>query len=144
MDLKIVQDVIELMKTHRLAEIDIEQDGRRVRVVQAHAPVQAVHAFAPAPAPAAPSADAPPEPDAGPTIDSPLVGTFYRAPSPESPAFVKAGDEVEEGTVLCIVEAMKVMNEIKAELKARVVEVLVENGHPVEFGQPLFRIVPLG
>jgi len=75
-------------------------------------------------------------------VTSPMVGTFYRSPSPESPLFVKEGDEVTEDSVLCIIEAMKLMNEIKAETRGRIVKVLVENGMPVEFGQPLFAIVP--
>jgi acetyl-CoA carboxylase biotin carboxyl carrier protein len=79
----------------------------------------------------------------GRTVNSPMVGTFYRAPAPEAPPFVDTGSEVIEDTVLCIVEAMKIMNEIKAECRGKVAEVLVENGQPVEYGQPLFRIVPL-
>lgn len=76
------------------------------------------------------------------TVNSPMVGTFYRAPAPEAPPFVKVGDGVEPDTIVCILEAMKVMNEIKAEVRGRITEVLIENAQPVEFGQPLFRVEP--
>jgi acetyl-CoA carboxylase biotin carboxyl carrier protein len=103
---------------------------------------------APFPMPAQPAAQAhtpPPEParqpvDESKLIKSPMVGTFYTAPSPESPAFVKVGDTVTPDTVVCILEAMKVMNEIKAELSGRIAAVLVENGDSIEYGQPLFRV----
>lgn len=77
---------------------------------------------------------------AGKTINSPMVGTFYSAPSPESPSFVKVGDKISEDSVVCIIEAMKVMNEIKAEISGTIAEVLVQNGESVEYGQPLFRV----
>jgi acetyl-CoA carboxylase biotin carboxyl carrier protein len=101
-----------------------------VPVAQVAAPAQA-----PVPAVAAPAAEKP-----GHVITSPFVGTFYRAPSPEQPSFVEVGTQVKKGQVLCIIEAMKLMNEIESELEGRVVEVLAENGQPVEFGQPLFRL----
>jgi acetyl-CoA carboxylase biotin carboxyl carrier protein len=105
------------------------------------APVAAAPAAAPAPAAAAPAAakaaDKP-----GHVVTAPLVGTFYRAPSPESPPFVEVGAIVKKGQVLCIVEAMKLMNEIEADVGGRVAEILVQNATPVEFGQPLFRIEP--
>jgi acetyl-CoA carboxylase biotin carboxyl carrier protein len=81
------------------------------------------------------------EEDNSTTINSPMVGTFYRAPSPDSPPYVEKDDEFNEETVLCIVEAMKVMNEIKAECKGKIADILVENGQPVQFGQPLFRVL---
>ena len=100
-------------------------------------------AAAPASAVPAPVAEAPaPEAPAGEEIASPMVGTFYRKSSPESPAFVEVGDTVSEGQTLCIIEAMKVMNEIKAEKSGVITEILVENAKPVEFGQPLFKIKP--
>ncbi len=100
-------------------------------------------AHAPAAAPAAPAA-APPksEPKPGTVVTSPFVGTFYRAPSPESPPFVDVGTVVKKGQVLCIVEAMKLMNEIEAEVAGKIAEILVQNATPVEFGQALFRIEP--
>ena len=76
------------------------------------------------------------------TIDSPMVGTFFRSPSPETDPYVEVGGNVGEGTILCIVEAMKIMNEIKAETRGEIIEILVENGQPVEYGQPMFRIIP--
>jgi acetyl-CoA carboxylase biotin carboxyl carrier protein len=158
MDLETLREVIALLKQHGLAEIDLEEDGRRLRVVAppepaapAFIPIFGANAPASAP-PAAPTSSPAPatapdpaaEPPRGPTINSPIVGTFYRAPSPDSPPYIEDGDEFDEETVLCIVEAMKVMNEIKAETKGRLIEALVENGQPVEFGQPLFRIETSG
>jgi acetyl-CoA carboxylase biotin carboxyl carrier protein len=99
---------------------------------------------APAPAPASAAAAAPAKPAEKPghVITSPFVGTFYRTPAPDQPPFVEVGSVVKKGQVLCIVEAMKLMNEIEAEMAGRVAEILVENGQPVEFGQALFRIEP--
>ena len=106
-------------------------------VVPAPAPVVAA---APVPAPAAAAAPAAEKP--GHVVTSPFVGTFYRTPAPDQPAFVEAGSVVKKGQVLCIIEAMKLMNEIEADVAGRVAEILVENGQPVEFGQALFRIEP--
>lgn len=153
MNLDEIRELIRLMRENNLAEVDLESEGRKIRLVSAHAAPVAIPAPTyypaplPGPLPAAPSAaDAPAEePPAASNLQvirSPLVGTFYRAPSPESPAYVKEGSDVNDDSVLCIIEAMKVMNEIKAETRGRIVEVLVENGHPVEFGQPLFRLEP--
>jgi len=156
MKLEELRELIRLMKDNQIAEIDLEEEGKRVRVVSQQAQpagmtfttmshpmmasgqnFQPEHSSAPAPAPALD-----PPKKIGVTVDSPIVGTFYAAPTPESPPFVREGDEVEEGALLCIVEAMKVMNEIRAELTGKIVEILAENGHPVEFGQPLFRVLP--
>jgi acetyl-CoA carboxylase biotin carboxyl carrier protein len=102
-----------------------------------------VHHQAPAaPAPAAAKAAAPAA-EAGKAIKSPLVGTFYKSPSPDAPAYVKVGDTVKPDTTLCILEAMKVMNEVKAEVSGVITEILCENGQPVEYDQPLFRYRPL-
>ncbi|HEY0095062.1 MAG TPA: acetyl-CoA carboxylase biotin carboxyl carrier protein, partial [Archangium sp.] len=106
----------------------------------ASSPRAATHS--PAAAPAAP-APAKPAEKAGQLITSPFVGTFYRTPAPDQPAFVDVGAVVKKGQVLCIVEAMKLMNEIEAEVSGRVAEILVQNGQPVEFGQALFRIEPV-
>jgi acetyl-CoA carboxylase biotin carboxyl carrier protein len=112
------------------------------------APVPAPLAHVASPAPsaaagaAAPKAEAKPADKPGTLVSSPFVGTFYRAPSPDSPAFVEVGQKVKKGQVLCIVEAMKLMNEIEAEVDGTVAEILVQNATPVEFGEPLFRIVP--
>ena len=108
----------------------------------AAAPVIAAAAPASAPAPAAEGAAA--VPDKLTVVTSPLVGTFYRSPSPDDPPFTEVGQRVEKGQVLCIVEAMKLMNQIKAELSGRLVEVLAKNGQAVEFDQPLFRLDPSG
>jgi acetyl-CoA carboxylase biotin carboxyl carrier protein len=102
----------------------------------------AVHHHAPAPA-AAPAAAAPAAEKPGHSVTSPFVGTFYRTPAPDQPAFVDVGSVVKKGQVLCIIEAMKLMNEIEADVAGRVAEILVENGQPVEFGQALFRIEPV-
>jgi acetyl-CoA carboxylase biotin carboxyl carrier protein len=102
--------------------------------------IQPPPAAAPAAAPAAPKAAAP---DNTFTVNSPFVGTFYRSPSPETPAFVEVGSLVQKGQVLCIVEAMKLMNEIEAERPGRLVDVLIQNGSPVEYGEPLFRFEPV-
>jgi acetyl-CoA carboxylase biotin carboxyl carrier protein len=142
-----VDQVVELAVRHNLAEIEVEAAGTRIRVVREHAPV------APAPraevAAAVPAPLQQPAPDAAEStahllpVEAPMVGTFYRAPKPDAPPFVTEGDVVKEGQVLCIVEAMKLMNEIEAKTAGRIVKVVVENGQPVEFGQPLFLMEPL-
>lgn len=147
MKLEEIRELIALMKENQIAEIDLEQDGERLRVVATQNPVvtrmvaETAQVVDVSPAAAAiPVAEEPPAAPDGETIDCPIVGTFYRAPSPENPAYVEEGDDFDEETVLCIVEAMKVMNEIKAEKKGKILEILIENGQPVEFGQPLFRV----
>lgn len=155
MNLDEIRELITLMKENQIAEIDLEHEGERLRVVSALVPATGdlglVNAAGQQPARIPPPATEVPElvpeveaaaDDNTVTVNSPIVGTFYRSPSPDSPAFVEEGDEFDEETVLCIVEAMKVMNEIKAELKGKIIELLVENGQPVEFGQPLFRVMP--
>ena len=135
----------ELMEQKDLFEVEIEEDGRRVHVVRG-AP-RAVPAAAPAPgAPAgtAPAAEGAAAASRGVEITSPMVGSFYRAPGPDAAPFVEVGDRITKNTVVCIVEAMKVMNEIKAEVEGEILEILVQNGEPVEFGQPLFLVRPAG
>lgn len=139
------------MKRSELTEFEFEEDGFKLRLsrqsTQPSAPiVQAVAQPAPiAPAPAAvvaPSAtpsEAKAEDPNVETIKSPMVGTFYQAPSPESPNFVEVGSKVNADSVVCIIEAMKVMNEIQAEIKGTITEILVENGDAIEYGQPLFK-----
>lgn len=150
-DLKKLEKLIGLMADNDLTEIELDDGTEKVQLKRGNpdAPVQVVapptHQAAPAPAPAEPASagGAPaPEPAAakGPTIDSPMVGTFYSASNPDSPPFVKPGDSVTADTVVCIVEAMKVFNEIKAEKAGKVKTVLVENGDAVEFGQALFEL----
>jgi acetyl-CoA carboxylase biotin carboxyl carrier protein len=145
-DVRRVRRLVALMNEHDLSEIDLRQGNQRVRLRRgADQPVFAAtpsYAPAPAPAPAAPSASgpAPAAAPAGKTINSPMVGTFYLSSSPDAAAFVKIGDQVGPDTTICIIEAMKVFNEIPAETSGKITAVLVENGAPVEFGQPLFRI----
>ena len=154
MDLKAIKQVVELMKRSELSEFELEEEGFKLRltrkgseapqVIQAVAPVaapaaQPLASAAPAAAPAA-SESAPAENPNLSTITSPMVGTFYAAASPDSPSFVKVGQKTDADTVVCIIEAMKVMNEIQAELSGTIVECLVENGQAVEYGQPLFKV----
>lgn len=152
MDLKEIRAVIDLMSKNKLAEFELEKENFKIKIKKsvdgspqisyAPAPVAAsAPALAPATQAAAPAvAPAPAADDNAITINSPMVGTFYRAPSPDSPPFVDVGSKVTPDTVVCIVEAMKVMNEIKAETSGVISEVLLESGKPAEFGQALFKI----
>jgi acetyl-CoA carboxylase biotin carboxyl carrier protein len=155
-DLKDIKAIIDLMKKNSVSEFELEKQDFKIKlkrgtnggggVVYDDAPVVgylppaggAVAAPAAALVPAAPAASAPAEVE----IKSPMIGTFYRAPSPESASYVEIGSEVNPETVVCIIEAMKVMNEIKAEAKGVITQVLLENAKPIEFGQPLFKIRP--
>jgi acetyl-CoA carboxylase biotin carboxyl carrier protein len=169
MDLKEIKSIIDLMTKAGLSEFEVEKGDFKLRVkrgpngefstsaaatgstvVHHHAPVGGFHAPAPvaqAAAPAAAIAAAAPAAAGDASglaqIVSPMVGTFYLAPSPESPPFVSVGQEVQEDTVVCIIEAMKVMNEIKAETRGVIVEILAQNGKPVEFNKPLYAVRPL-
>lgn len=149
-DLKEIRTLIDLMKKNGLAVFKMEREGFKITLKTAGAdgPVQvltsAPQAAIPAPAPvaaggAAPAATPAVDPNAK-EIKSPMVGTFYSSPSPESPAYVSVGQTVTADTVVCIVEAMKVMNEIKAEISGTITEICAENGKPVQFGQALFRV----
>jgi acetyl-CoA carboxylase biotin carboxyl carrier protein len=167
MDLKEIKLIIDMMTKNGLSEFELERGDFKLRVkrgpggewssttapvnapqvVHHHAPV-ASFASSPAPVAAAPlplgSQLVMPDPGvvstAHPPIVSPMVGTFYLSPSPDSPPYITVGQEVQEDTVVCIIEAMKVMNEIKAECRGEIAEILVENGKPVQFGQALFRL----
>ena len=163
MDFKQIQELIKLINKSNIGEVTIEEKGFRITVKQKEEPVQQVIAAAPvhvpmaavsaAASPAAP-AQAPqaaekhksPEPPAAVdnlvTIKSPMIGTFYRSSSPEKPPFVGVSDEVEPGKVVCIIEAMKLFNEIESEVKGKIVKVLVEDASPVEYDQPLFLVEP--
>jgi acetyl-CoA carboxylase biotin carboxyl carrier protein len=159
-DLEFVEKLIQSMDASSLDSIEIERGGTRIRLSKSPPPgAPGVHASAPAApppaAPAVPAAPAAPAPAAEPAapvaeptpsnlvdITSPMVGTFYRAPSPDSPNFVEVGSKVTTGDTLCIIEAMKLMNELEAELDGTIREVLVQNGEPVEYGQVLFRAEP--
>ena len=149
-DLKDLQALLDLMGRYDLAEIELEGEGQRLRLRKTETSSAQVLSFpavgqlpAAAPSQATPAA----QPSAAPTlpanirqVTSPMVGTFYRSSSPEADPFVKEGDVVEPDTILCIVEAMKVMNEIPAGIAGIVREILVKNGESVEYGRPLFRI----
>ncbi|MGL4513107.1 MAG: acetyl-CoA carboxylase biotin carboxyl carrier protein [Lacipirellulaceae bacterium] len=147
-----VRSLVELMNEHDLAEIDLRQGPQRIRLRRGvDAPVFAAPAMAALPSPApitalgpatptGPSAAAPAASPAGPVIKSPMVGTYYASASPDAAPFVKIGDQVGPDTTVCIIEAMKVFNEIPAECSGRVAAVLVTTGAAVEYGQPLFRL----
>ena len=138
-------EIVELAVAHDLAELEVEAGGMRVRVVRRHAEAAARPSAAAAPtALTQPAQAVAAEAAAGTiTVEAPMVGTFYRSPSPEAPPFVSEGDTIKEGQTLCVIEAMKLMNEIDAKLGGRIVKVLVDNAQPVQFGQPLFLLEPL-
>lgn len=156
MDIKEIKAIVDLMKRSSLTEFQLEEKDLKLKICRKSDEVQAFYpAATPAPFPMQaaaqvvapmPQQNTPPaEPVAAPVdesklIKSPMVGTYYSAPSPESPPFISVGDTVTDETVVCIIEAMKVMNEITAEKKGKIAEVLVGNGDNVEYGQPLFRI----
>jgi acetyl-CoA carboxylase biotin carboxyl carrier protein len=154
MDIRKVKKLIELLESSDVAEIEIKEGEESVRISRASTtlPPPAV-AYQPAPVAAAPAAPAPAAPAAkveaassapitqGNVVQSPMVGTFYRSPSPSSPVFVEVGQHVKVGDVVCIVEAMKMMNQIEADHAGVIEAILVEDGEPVEFDQPLITIV---
>jgi acetyl-CoA carboxylase biotin carboxyl carrier protein len=156
LDADTLKSLIKLMTDNGLNELELEEDGKRIHLRRgdgghaAHAPA-IVHSPAPAFSMPHVAASAPSAATGGgakgealppgvKVIKSPMVGTFYRSPSPDAASFVEAGDKVQEDTVLCIIEAMKVMNEIKAEMKGEIVKCLAANGEAVEYGEPLFHI----
>ena len=166
MDFKQIQELIKMINKSNIGEVSIEEKGFKLTIKQKEEPVQQVFA-APAQAPQPMTMTAPPSSaaivapsagtatgDKGPkaaeapvdntiTIkEAPHVGTFYRSSSPDKPAFVTPGDEIDPGKVVCIIEAMKLFNEIESEIKGRIVKVLVEDASPVEFDQPLFLVEP--
>ena len=156
-DLKTIRQLIKMMVDNDLSEIDLEGDGEKIKLKRGGAGgVVSSPPMGYLPAPTAVSSPSPSPASSGSsdehddsdlddgtiTIDSPMVGTFYTASSPDADAFISVGDNVKPDTVVCIVEAMKVFNEIKAELSGKIVEVLVENGQSVEFGQPLYKVKP--
>ena len=152
MDLRKLKKLIDLVEESGIAEIEVTEGEEKVRITRSLAAPQPVYAAAPAvaaaPAPAAAAAapvaaagaPAAPARDLSKAQTSPMVATFYRAPGPNAPVFVEVGQSVNAGDTLCIIEAMKLMNEIEAERSGVVKEILVENGQPVEFGEPLFII----
>jgi acetyl-CoA carboxylase biotin carboxyl carrier protein len=146
MEVEKIRSLVSMMGEYNLSEIKIEMEGCNISLRRNCAPevaavpvIQAAPVAVQAAAPAAPAV-APVEEAHKETIDSPLVGTLYRAPGPDAKPFVQVGDRVNADTTVCIIEAMKVMNEIKAEKSGVIKEILVENGQPVEYGQPIFVI----
>lgn len=158
MDIKQIQELVKLINKTNIGEITIEEEGVKVTIKQKKDPVQHIYAgsaapSAPAPAAApaasAPVAAAPAAPAAAPradsklvTIKSPMIGTFYRQAGPGKPVFANVGDEVTPGKVVCIIEAMKLFNEIESEVSGKIVKVLVDDASPVEYDQPLFLVDP--
>ena len=160
MDLKQIKQIIDLMKRSELTEFAVEEEGFKLKICRGvnGVPVVTSNVGSPAPYPVLPDTAAASSAAAAAAlaassqnggdkedpsityIKAPMVGTFYRAPSPESPPFAEVNAKVSENSVVCIIEAMKIMNEIQAEVKGTVVEILVENGQPVEYGQRLFKI----
>lgn len=152
MNLDQIKQLIDILSNTDVVEFELETDDFKVAIRQgtqpatpAAAPVVQVAAPTAVPAPAAAPAEAPTEPQSSAAdgvthVTAPMVGTFYRAPAPDAEPYVKVGDIVEVGQPLCIIEAMKLMNEIEAETRGRIKEILVENAEPVEYGQPLFVI----
>lgn len=148
-DIRRIRRLVELMKEHDLSQIDLRQGDTRIQLHRgAYVPSDQVARPGTAPlaaglppaVPAAPAAPPPASEEHIVLIKSPMVGTFYAAPDPDSSAYVKVGDHVGPETTVCIVEAMKVFNEIPAEVSGKILSVLVENGEPIEFGQPLFKV----
>ena len=154
MDIKEIKAVIDLMRKNSLTEFEYEKDGTKIRIqrgpdgkpqvfasspglIPAPAVIPIATTMAPAPSPQTPSPA--PTQETLPSINSPMVGTFYASPAPDAPAYLAVGTVVNPETVVCIIEAMKVMNEIKAEVSGTITEVAAENGQPVQFGQALFR-----
>jgi len=152
MNLEEIKELIRVFGRSKLGKLKIKDGEFEVAmakegsgVVVSKAPEVAPVASAPVAAPvaSAPATESVPDVVSGDVISSPMVGTFYAAPSPDSPAFVKAGDSVSKGQTLCILEAMKIMNELEAEYDCKILEVLVQDGEPVEYDMPLFRVEKL-
>lgn len=155
MDIKQIQELVKLINKTSIGEITIEEDGTRITIKQKKDPSQNIYtqgapvSAAPIAAPVAaaliadvPTVPAAPKQDNFITIKSPMIGTFYRQAGPGKPIFVNVGDEVAPGKVVCIIEAMKLFNEIESEVKGKIVKVLVEDASPVEYDQPLFLVDP--
>ena len=157
MDIKQIQELVKLINKTSIGEITIEENGKKITIKQKNDPVQNIiaapaptytQAAASAPAPQAAASSAPTAPkveaktDNYITIKSPMIGTFYRQSGPGKPIFASVGDEITPGKVVCIIEAMKLFNEIESEVKGRIVKVLVDDASPVEYDQPLFLVDP--
>ncbi len=162
MDIKEIQELIKFVAKSGVSEVSIDRKDFKITIkAQSNAPtfvnatipaapVQALPAAAPAPVASAPAASAPAANNSATseasnliTIKSPMIGTFYRSSSPDKPAFVNVGDEIKAGKVVCIIEAMKLFNEIESEISGKIVKILVDNASPVEYDQPLFLVEPM-
>ena len=157
MDIKQIQELIRFVAKSGVNEVAIEQEDFKITIktnqaptyVQATVPLHAPAPVAAAPAAAAPAAESAPAAPAAAdtskyiTVRSPMIGTFYRSAGPDKPLFVNVGDEINTGDVICIIEAMKLFNEIESEVSGRVVKILVDNASPVEYDQPLFLVEPM-
>ena len=159
MNLNEIQDLIKFVAKQKVTEVEIEKKDFKITIKSQKEEIHVAHvapapaaapaaiqapAAAPAPAPAAPAEPAPAKEDTSNyiTVKSPMIGTFYRSANPESDPFVNVGDSIKAGDVLCIVEAMKLFNEIEAEVSGKIVKVLVDDASPIEFDQPLFLVEP--
>jgi acetyl-CoA carboxylase biotin carboxyl carrier protein len=156
LDVDALRRIVELLETTEVTRLSWRRGPERLLITRGHAPAPAAHAsagtasppplqpvsLAPRVSAAEPPAAATASEQTGHVVASPFVGTFYRTPAPDQPAFVEVGSVVKKGQTLCIIEAMKLMNEIEADEPGKITEILVENGQPVEFGQALFRIEP--
>ena len=161
MDFKQIQELIKMINKSNIGEVSIEEKGFKLTIKQKEEPVQQIITapmqaqpmatlgapVASAQAPASSTSEKPAKPAEAPagntvTIKSPMIGTFYRSASPDKPAFINIGDEIEPGKIVCIIEAMKLFNEIESEVKGRIIKVLVEDASPVEYDQPLFLVEP--
>lgn len=149
MDINYIRRLVKLVADSGVSELEIEEEGNKIRIAK----ISVVHSesIVAAPTPVvAPVAAPAPIPEASPVeariekklhqITSPIVGTFYRAPAPDADVYIQVGQEIQVGSVLCIIEAMKLMNEIESDVSGRIVKILVENGQPVEYNQPMFSI----
>ena len=153
MNIKEIKEMINLMNENGLAELEVEKDDMRIRLKKSGGGMEGLEGPVAYPVGRVAAVGGTKAQDAQEIeekniiktveIKSPMVGTFYRAPNPEAPAYVEAGQVIEPGQVICIIEAMKLMNEIKSEIKGKILEILVDNAEPVEFGQSLFLIDPL-
>ena len=159
MNIKEIKEMVNLMNENNLTELEVEKEGMRIRLKKgpsgeismdglrnnASLPIRTTEQLSAYSNPSLPIKETTAQntaPAKTAEIKSPMVGTFYRTPSPESPAFVEIDQEIEVGQVICIIEAMKLMNEIKSEIKGKIIDILIDNAEPVEFGQPLFLIEP--
>ncbi|MFH1878673.1 MAG: acetyl-CoA carboxylase biotin carboxyl carrier protein [Candidatus Omnitrophota bacterium] len=148
MNIKKIKELVDLMNENEIAEVEVEQEGMKVRIIKKNQAVADQGMMSSMferrlPAVAEPRVPEVPEKKTGKEIKAPMVGTFYRSPSPDSAPYVEVGDVVKKGDIICIVEAMKLMNEIKTEFGGRIIEIAVENAEPVEFGQTLYVIEPV-